>query len=261
MVSSRRRRCLRQDEFAGSRRRQDRRPHRSGPGADQSAPVRPVRQSAMTRRMLRPARARPRGLIFTHRLGPYPSRAGLSRAMRPDDLRGLPAAHWAEIPTGPKPWRFRQVRQVQVDDSDRRPAGPGPRRHEATGLASPPRPPPSSLGSRGGSVRPGPTGAPVSHDSENVPPGGASHILTHRLGPYPSRAGLSRAMRPDDHGAYPLPTGPKSHRGPSPGDPGRSGRCKSTTRIDGQRAHAEPTAPSSHPVARRPPTAVAGSQP
>ncbi len=148
MVSSRRRRCLRQDELAGPRRRQDRRPHRSGPGADQSTPVRPVRQSAMTRRMLRPVRARPRGLILAHRLGPYPSRA---------------------LPT--------------------------------------------------------------------------------------------RAMRPDDHGAYPLPTGPKPPRGPSPGDPGRSGRCKSTTQIDGQRAHAGPTAPSSHPDALRPPTAVAGSRP
>jgi hypothetical protein len=37
-----------------------------GPGADQSTPVRQVRQSAMTRRMLRPARAGPRGLILTH---------------------------------------------------------------------------------------------------------------------------------------------------------------------------------------------------
>ncbi len=45
MVSSRRRRCLRQDELADPRRRQDRRPHRPGPGSIWIAPTRPVHQS------------------------------------------------------------------------------------------------------------------------------------------------------------------------------------------------------------------------
>ncbi len=54
------------------------------------------------------------------------------------------------------------------------------REDEPTRLASPPRSQPSSLGSRGGSVRPGPTGVSLAHDSENAPPCAGSPTASPR---------------------------------------------------------------------------------